>query len=121
MERKSLPLYCVLLSFLLFRTVSNAVRPSTSHQSNVPRSSDEDSKHEKRNNRVLIGLLSQPSDPAGRHESYIAASYVKFLESAGARVVPFLHNMDKHEIKRRCRLTVLPNNLTKNSMEISYQ
>ncbi|EDQ85524.1 gamma-glutamyl hydrolase [Monosiga brevicollis MX1] len=40
----------------------------------------------------VIGILSQ-SDPP-----YIAASYVKYLESAGARVVPVLHNdtADRH-------------------------
>jgi hypothetical protein len=38
------------------------------------------------NIRPIIGVLSQEH---GRdiHESYIAASYVKYLESAGARVV----------------------------------
>lgn len=34
----------------------------------------------------VIGVLDQPSD--GGKQNYIAASYVKFLESAGARVVP---------------------------------
>ena len=53
-----------------------------------------------KNNRVIIGVLSQPSDPAGPGESYIAASYVKFLEASGARVVPFVHDLPKHEIKR---------------------
>ena len=53
-----------------------------------------------RNNRVIIGVLSQPSDPSGPGESYIAASYVKFLEASGARVVPFVHDLPKHEIKR---------------------
>ena len=53
-----------------------------------------------KNNRVIIGVLSQPSDPSGPGESYIAASYVKFLEASGARVVPFVHNLPKHEIKR---------------------
>ncbi len=53
-----------------------------------------------RNNRVIIGVLSQPSEPSGPGESYIAASYVKFLEASGARVVPFVHDLPKHEIKR---------------------
>ena len=53
-----------------------------------------------RNNRVIIGVLSQPSEPSGHGESYIAASYVKFLEASGARVVPFVHDLPKHEIKR---------------------
>jgi len=35
----------------------------------------------------VIGIFDQPLD-GDVHKSYIAASYVKFLESAGARVVP---------------------------------
>ena len=53
-----------------------------------------------KNDRVIIGVLSQPSEPSGPGESYIAASYVKFLEASGARVVPFVHDLPKHEIKR---------------------
>lgn len=37
------------------------------------------------------GVLAQenlPHDPLARGSSYIAASYVKYLESGGARVVP---------------------------------
>ncbi|RVE58545.1 hypothetical protein OJAV_G00195330 [Oryzias javanicus] len=41
-----------------------------------------------RNDRPIIGVLSQKL--ASNTSSYIAASYVKFLESAGARVVPVL-------------------------------
>jgi hypothetical protein len=37
------------------------------------------------NNRPIIGVLSQEYED--QHHSYIAASYVKYLESAGARVV----------------------------------
>ena len=48
--------------------------------------------------RPLIGILSQPGDPAGAGESYIAASYVKFAEAGGARVVPFLHDMPEEEV-----------------------
>ncbi|KAL7143459.1 hypothetical protein ABFS83_08G192100 [Erythranthe nasuta] len=46
----------------------------------------------------VIGILSHPGDGAsGRLNnatgtSYIAASYVKFVESAGARVIPLLYN-----------------------------
>nr|XP_043627572.1 gamma-glutamyl hydrolase 2-like isoform X2 [Erigeron canadensis] len=46
----------------------------------------------------IIGIVSHPSDGAsGRlnddsHVSYIAASYVKFVESAGARVIPLIYN-----------------------------
>jgi len=47
------------------------------------------------NNRPIIGILTQRSDTCakiGKGNSYIAASYVKYLESGGARVVPIFHN-----------------------------
>lgn len=51
------------------------------------------------NSRPLIGILSQPSCGESATEadwtsnrSCIAASYVKFVESAGARAVPLLYN-----------------------------
>ncbi|CAK7351885.1 unnamed protein product [Dovyalis caffra] len=52
----------------------------------------------KLNYRPVIGILSHPGDGAsGRlnnatNASYIAASYVKFAESAGARVIPLIYN-----------------------------
>ena len=71
-------------------------------------SSAAEDEQQPRNNRVLIGLLTQNSDPSPRGQSYIAASYIKFLEAAGARVVPFLHDLPKHEIKRRCSAPATP-------------
>ncbi|CAL8313256.1 unnamed protein product [Merluccius merluccius] len=41
-----------------------------------------------RNDRPIIGILAQESYSPPNTGSYIAASYVKYLESAGARVVP---------------------------------
>ena len=56
------------------------------------------------NNRPIIAVLSQEITPGllpprikGR--SYIAASYVKYIESAGARVVPVTTTMTKEEIE----------------------
>ncbi|XP_058221454.1 gamma-glutamyl hydrolase 2-like isoform X2 [Rhododendron vialii] len=52
----------------------------------------------KLNFRPVIGILSHPGDGAsGRlnnasNASYIAASYVKFVEAAGARVIPLIYN-----------------------------
>ena len=46
------------------------------------------------NNEPIIGVLSQEmsfhlrSKYADQYHSYIAASYVKFVEGGGARVVP---------------------------------
>ena len=38
-------------------------------------------------NRVLIAVLSQDKEDSSSGQSYIVASHVKYLESAGARVV----------------------------------
>ncbi|RZC74194.1 hypothetical protein C5167_049676 [Papaver somniferum] len=48
--------------------------------------------------RPVIGILTHPGDGASgrlnndKNASYIAASYVKFIESAGARVIPLIYN-----------------------------
>ncbi|XP_015252458.1 PREDICTED: gamma-glutamyl hydrolase-like [Cyprinodon variegatus] len=49
---------------------------------------------------VIPGVLAQenlPEDRFARGSSYIAASYIKFLESAGARVVPIRINRTEEE------------------------
>lgn len=43
---------------------------------------------------------AQAGDPAPEGHSYIAASYIKFLESAGARVAPILNDMPKEEVRQ---------------------
>lgn len=55
------------------------------------------------NERPTIGVLSQPGDPAPPGRSYIAASYVKWVEAAGARVVPILPDMSEDEVRARFR------------------
>ncbi|XP_065122331.2 gamma-glutamyl hydrolase-like isoform X2 [Paramisgurnus dabryanus] len=52
------------------------------------------------NYRPIIGILAQENwegDPQAQGSSYIQASYVKHLESAGARVVPIHINQTKEE------------------------
>ncbi|XP_027860016.1 gamma-glutamyl hydrolase [Xiphophorus couchianus] len=52
------------------------------------------------NDRPIIGVLAQenlPDDQFARGSSYIAASYIKFLESAGARVAPIRINRTEEE------------------------
>ncbi|XP_037312335.2 gamma-glutamyl hydrolase-like [Pungitius pungitius] len=50
------------------------------------------------NERPIIGVLAQEvSSPKANRASYIAASYVKTLESAGARVVPVMINQTPEE------------------------
>lgn len=45
------------------------------------------------NNRPIVGILTQPTSGGLRKygSSYIAASYVKFIESGGGRAVPVLY------------------------------
>ncbi|KAF9621582.1 hypothetical protein IFM89_023156 [Coptis chinensis] len=60
--------------------------------------------------RPVIGILSHPGDGAsGRlnnatNASYIAASYVKFVESAGARVIPIIYNESPAIIEQKLSL-----------------
>lgn len=54
------------------------------------------------NNRPIIGILSMPTSyPGYENKSYFPASYVKWLESAGARVVPLLYTSSAAEIKQQ--------------------
>uniref|UniRef100_A0A0E9X9E6 folate gamma-glutamyl hydrolase n=1 Tax=Anguilla anguilla TaxID=7936 RepID=A0A0E9X9E6_ANGAN len=53
------------------------------------------------NNTPIIGVLAQTlRTPLPQGSSYIAASYVKYLESAGARVVPVKVKQSRDEYKR---------------------
>jgi hypothetical protein len=71
-------------------------------------------KNELPNGRPLIGILSQPGDGDGNevvhkdkqqefNTSYIAASYVKFVESGGARAVPIMYDASDEELERVSR------------------
>nr|XP_040023061.1 uncharacterized protein LOC120811609 isoform X2 [Gasterosteus aculeatus aculeatus] len=54
-----------------------------------------------RNNRPVIGILAQEIRvPKPNQTTYVAASYVKFLESGGARVVPVMLDQTLEEYKR---------------------
>ncbi|KAK0149084.1 Gamma-glutamyl hydrolase [Merluccius polli] len=55
------------------------------------------------NDRPIIGVLAQenlPDDKFARGSSYIAACYVKYLESSGARVVPIRINLSDEDYFR---------------------
>lgn len=62
------------------------------------------------NFRPVIGIVSHPGDGAsgrlknGTGVSYIAASYVKFVESAGARVVPLVYTDPPEVLLRKLNL-----------------
>uniref|UniRef100_A0A7S2WZA6 folate gamma-glutamyl hydrolase n=1 Tax=Chloropicon primus TaxID=1764295 RepID=A0A7S2WZA6_9CHLO len=53
--------------------------------------------------RPLIGIYTQDSPSSydgipGKNDEYIAASYAKLVESAGARPVPVSYNLEKYEL-----------------------
>jgi gamma-glutamyl hydrolase len=52
------------------------------------------------NERPIVGILTEDTSGsfAEHGRMYLAASYVKFVESAGARVVPILNNLTKSEL-----------------------
>ncbi|CAN6483955.1 unnamed protein product [Victoria cruziana] len=58
----------------------------------------------------IVGILSHPGDGAsGRlnnasNASYIAASYVKFVGAAGARVIPLIYNEPNHVLFEKLNL-----------------
>ncbi|XP_011620471.1 gamma-glutamyl hydrolase 2 isoform X3 [Amborella trichopoda] len=58
----------------------------------------------------VIGILTHPGDGAsgrlmnGSHVSYIAASYVKFCEAAGARVIPLIYNERREVLLEKLNL-----------------
>ncbi|KAK2859715.1 hypothetical protein Q5P01_004335 [Channa striata] len=55
----------------------------------------------RRNDKPIIGVLAQDVfSPKPNKTAYVAASYVKFLESAGARVVPVMINQTREEYER---------------------
>jgi len=49
------------------------------------------------NNRPILGILTEPL--GNTSSSYIAASYVKFIESAGGRVVPVHHDASVTDLR----------------------
>lgn len=53
------------------------------------------------NERPIIGILTQPGEPAPKGYSYIAASYIKWIEAAGARVIPIMYDMTEQELQER--------------------
>lgn len=51
------------------------------------------------NERPIIGILSQPGEPAPKGMSYIAASYIKWVEAAGARVIPIYYDDSPEDVR----------------------
>ncbi|KAG7155350.1 Gamma-glutamyl hydrolase-like [Homarus americanus] len=111
---------CVLLLTLL--GLCFAVTPLMEDQQQVPEIP--------LNLRPIIGILSQePSRSMNRvlshknYTSYIAASYVKYYESAGARVVPILINQNEtyyREIMESINGLVFPGGAVPITQESGY-
>ncbi|CAJ1957617.1 unnamed protein product [Sphenostylis stenocarpa] len=61
-------------------------------------------------NQPVIGIVSHPGDGASGRlsnatgSSYIAASYVKFVEASGARVVPLIFNEPPEKLLKKLEL-----------------
>lgn len=88
--------------FLAYATAGAGQRLSI----NLTRGTEQTLWHEqeKQNNRPIIGILSQPGPPAPKNYSYIAASYIKFVEASGARVIPLQYDLPAEEFKRRFQI-----------------
>lgn len=51
------------------------------------------------NERPIIGILTQPGQPAPKGMSYIAASYIKWVEAAGARAMPIFFDDSPEDVR----------------------
>merc|ERR1712180_300983 len=51
------------------------------------------------NDRPIIAVLTQRHSPLLQNQSYLAASYVKYFESSGARVVLIPHHYTEAKVK----------------------
>jgi gamma-glutamyl hydrolase len=47
----------------------------------------------------VVGVLSQPVEYDGKLYTYLAASYVKYAEAGGARVVPVFSDRSQEELR----------------------
>ena len=58
--------------------------------------------HSKENDRPIYGILTQPfnNNPYSYTSNYLAASYVKFIEGSGGRVVPIHWDSSETEIRK---------------------
>ena len=65
---------------------------------------------------VMESSMKEPL-PSHSNDSYIAASYVKFVESGGARAVPLLYNEVEEVLKKVCSL--IPYYFSSTSLVIS--
>ena len=66
-------------------------------------SENDNEKCKELNNRPIIGILMQSTKGMGfqtTKPNYIAASYVKYLESSGARVVPIWNDLTEEQTKK---------------------
>ncbi|KDD74766.1 hypothetical protein H632_c1088p1, partial [Helicosporidium sp. ATCC 50920] len=100
MARRTTPVALLALIFSCLAIQALASR-SLSDTNAWKNDDDDDKREEKLNVRPIIGVVAQSGRPAPEGHTYIAASYIKFVESAGARVIPILPDMPPAEVKRR--------------------
>lgn len=96
----------VIYIALLLQAVA-AIRPHAAMQQQAV----VESKNKELNNRPIVGILTQGGLPEDKFVpkdgTYIAASYVKFVESGGARVVPILADTPADVVGVRQALPIL--------------
>ncbi|KAB2043869.1 hypothetical protein ES319_D01G049200v1 [Gossypium barbadense] len=69
--------------------------------------------------RPVIGILSHPVGGASGGRSYIVASYVKFVEAAGGRVIPLIYNEPEEILFQKLELVngvLLPGGRSKSGL-----
>ena len=88
---------CILLIqpvLVLSRLNVLAVEPAVDYSFIINPSADNDI-----NKEPIIGILSQPLFHSLPNVSFIAASYVQFIESSGGRAVPIVYNEPIEKIR----------------------
>jgi len=83
-------------------TIRFGGRQDTLRRDKPLRNSENPVRNSQRNDRPIIGIFTQPSGTTVDgtvFAEYIAGSYVKYIESAGARVVPVRYQRSKEELK----------------------
>ncbi|XP_019194683.1 PREDICTED: gamma-glutamyl hydrolase 2-like isoform X2 [Ipomoea nil] len=102
------PLILLLISVFVVITSANTILLPSEHQLKL--SGGCPAPDPSLNYRPVIGIVSHPGDGAsGRISnatgvSYIAASNVKFVESAGARVIPLIYNEPTETLIKKLNL-----------------
>ena len=91
---QNMAIHTEVFLFFLLMTAFTIVNNVESHERKI------------RTNRPIIGILTQTTNLTPIKylgHTFIYASYVKFLESAGARVVPIFYNRTRNQTHNLCK------------------